>query len=200
VHIQGIVHRDIKPANLLWSEDHITVKISDFGVSIYEFPINRRKDETLTSEIEFVELMEDGFLNRTAGTPSFLAPEVCPPVKNVPTVQSSKFALDTWALGVTYYCLLFGHPPWEAEDVWSLLKRIASDDFEIPETMGSDFLETGGRNPSEAFEDGRGVLTILNGLLTKDPDKRLTLTGLKVNFLLSKIVGLSDASLSKFHT
>jgi SNF1-activating kinase 1 len=181
VHIQGIVHRDIKPANLLLSEDHITVKISDFGVSIYEIPTNRGKKETVASEVEFADLMEDSFLNRTAGTPSFLAPEVCPPSENGPTVQSSKFALDTWALGVTYYCLLFGHPPWESNEVWSLLHKISTDDFEIPEAMGSDELETGGRNPSEEFADGKGVLTILSGLLTKDPEKRLTLNCLKVS-------------------
>jgi len=179
LHLQGIVHRDIKPANLLLSEDHVTVKISDFGVSVYELPINRKEDEVSASEAEFLELMEDNFLNRVAGTPAFLAPEVCPNQEDHPPDQYSKFAVDTWALGVTYYCLLFGNPPWEENQYWALLNRIASEDFEIPERMGSDQLLTGGRHPSEEYADGIGVLSILDGLLTKDPSKRLTLVGLK---------------------
>jgi serine/threonine protein kinase len=182
VHLQGIVHRDIKPANLLWSKDHVTVKISDFGVSVYEIPINRKEDEVSANEAEFLELMGDKFLNRVAGTPAFLAPEVCPNHDDQLPDQYSKFAVDTWALGVTYYCLLFGRPPWEGNDYWMLLNSIATEDFEIPPTMGSDQLQTGGRHPSKEDTDGVGVLSILDGLLTKDPSTRLTLVGLKVTF------------------
>lgn len=189
MHLQGIVHRDIKPANLLWSEDHITVKISDFGVSVYELPVNRKKGEAVEADSEFEELMEDTFLNRTAGTPAFLAPEVCPPPdgSGQTQVHSSKFALDIWALGVTYYCLLFGRPPWEGRDYYSILNKIAGTDFEVSERMGSDELLTGGRDPPDEFTDGKGVYTILGGLLEKDPVKRLTLTQLKVRKSISTV-------------
>lgn len=185
------MHRDIKPANLLWSEDHVTVKISDFGVSVYDFAIKGKEEELTATEHEFLELMGDDFLNRIAGTPVFLAPELCPNqaadadeiVQNT-SEPPSKFAIDTWALGVTYYCLLFGHPPWEESNYWPLLNRVVTEDFEIPPTMGSDKLPSGGRHPAANFPDGFGVLSILDGLLTKDPRKRLTLTELKVSRLI----------------
>lgn len=176
MHLQNIVHRDIKPANLLWSEDRLTVKITDFGVSVYEIPKHQNVAELTDAEAEFLELMKDGFLNSGAGTPSFLAPETAPTSE----VNIIKFALDTWALGVTYYCLLFGHPPWESSDRWSLLRVIATSDFKIPEIMGLDRLSTGGRSPTGSFPDGQGVMKILDGLLTKDPENRMTLNELKV--------------------
>lgn len=183
VHNQGIVHRDIKPANLLWSGDHITVKITDFGVSVYELPTNRNGKAKENDSVFDALMMEEPFLNRQAGTASFLAPEVCPPAEGIPFVQASRFALDTWALGVTYYCLLFGQCPWRDRTYWPLLNKIASTDFEVPEFMGSDGLKTGGRFPSGRFYDGRGVMNILNGLLTKDPNSRLTVPALKVKFI-----------------
>jgi serine/threonine protein kinase len=56
IHTQHIVHRDLKPENLLLTKNGI-VKLSDFGVSE-----------------EFED--ENDALRRTAGTPSFTAPEL----------------------------------------------------------------------------------------------------------------------------
>ena len=55
------MHRDIKPANLLIGSDG-HVKISDFGVSH-------------NCELEDGEI--DISMAKTAGTPAFLAPELC---------------------------------------------------------------------------------------------------------------------------
>ncbi|KAJ3078380.1 hypothetical protein HDU99_000613, partial [Rhizoclosmatium hyalinum] len=66
LHHNGIIHRDIKPANLLWTEDMQTVKISDFGVSVF---IDMNSNESLTAT--HLELA------KTAGSPAFFAPELC---------------------------------------------------------------------------------------------------------------------------
>jgi len=81
VHYQGIIHRDIKPANLLWTEDHKTVKISDFGVShVSDALLRATPDDGTSSQGE-----DDKALRKTAGSPAFFAPELCHPAEYTPT-------------------------------------------------------------------------------------------------------------------
>lgn len=72
VHYQGIIHRDIKPANLLWTEDHNTVKISDFGVSHVSDALLRASPATQPDGL----IADDIALRKTAGSPAFFAPEL----------------------------------------------------------------------------------------------------------------------------
>ncbi len=58
-HAQGFIHRDIKPANLLLEEGTNRLKIADFGLA----------QATLDPS-------ETAMPGQTAGTPSFLAPEL----------------------------------------------------------------------------------------------------------------------------
>ncbi len=85
VHFQGIIHRDIKPANLMWTSDRRTVKITDFGVahiSAAQRLAGSGKSQsdvraaTTNSDADLQLLFDDSELCKTAGTPSFLAPEV----------------------------------------------------------------------------------------------------------------------------
>lgn len=85
VHYQGIIHRDIKPANLLWTEDHSTVKISDFGVS-------HVSDALLRASPGGAEGDDDKALRKTAGSPAFFAPELCHPAEYTPTPQTLRDA------------------------------------------------------------------------------------------------------------
>lgn len=81
MHYQGIIHRDIKPANLLWTEDHKTVKISDFGVSHVSDALLRATPDYGTSS----QGEDDKALRKTAGSPAFFAPELCHPAEYTPT-------------------------------------------------------------------------------------------------------------------
>ncbi|KAI5481604.1 hypothetical protein MNV49_002830 [Pseudohyphozyma bogoriensis] len=74
LHYQGIIHRDIKPANLLWTEDHSTVKISDFGVSHVSDALLRATPNGSMGD-------DDKALRKTAGSPAFFAPELCHPAE-----------------------------------------------------------------------------------------------------------------------
>ncbi|GAA5914977.1 uncharacterized protein JCM6883_001786 [Sporobolomyces salmoneus] len=82
LHYQGIIHRDIKPANLLWTEDHSTVKISDFGVSHVSDALFRASPDDTTSSCQGED---DKALRKTAGSPAFFAPELCHPAEYTPT-------------------------------------------------------------------------------------------------------------------
>lgn len=81
LHANQLAHGDLKPDNLLLGADG-RVKIADFGSS------------QLTRCCDLV--------NRTAGTPAFMAPEMC---SGQP--YHARMA-DVWALGVCLYMFLFG--------------------------------------------------------------------------------------------
>ncbi|XP_070572599.1 calcium/calmodulin-dependent protein kinase kinase 1-like isoform X2 [Ptychodera flava] len=141
LHYQRIIHRDIKPSNLLLGNDgHI--KIADFGVS---------------DEFDGV----DALLSNSAGTPAFMPPE---------TLQDTKEKyhgkpLDIWSMGVTLYCFIFGHVPFQDTFILSLHQKIKTQAVEFP----SD-------HPiSDSLRD------LILRMLEKNPDKRISLPEMKVH-------------------
>lgn len=109
-------------------------------------------------------------------------------IKGSPSVrhrQPITKAIDVWALGVTLYCLLFGHIPFRAPDSseYVLYHVICNSDWEPDEYMGSDHKSTGGRRPQKTHP-GWIVMNLLDKFLQKDVRKRITLDDAKVNGLL----------------
>ncbi|OQU82027.1 hypothetical protein SORBI_3006G161000 [Sorghum bicolor] len=127
----NVIHGDIKPDNLLVTSAG-NVKIGDFSVSqVFED--------------------DDDMLWRSPGTPVFTAPECC---------QGSAYhgrASDTWAVGVTLYCMVSGHYPFLGDTLQETYDKIANDPVQIPGDM----------NPQLA--------DLLLRLLCKDPGDRITL-------------------------
>uniref|UniRef100_A0A803KR33 non-specific serine/threonine protein kinase n=2 Tax=Chenopodium quinoa TaxID=63459 RepID=A0A803KR33_CHEQI len=131
LHSHNIVHMDIKPQNLLVSRNG-TVKIADFSVSqVFE----EDNDE----------------LRRSPGTPVITAPECC-----LGLTYRGK-AADTWAVGITLYCMIMGKFPFIGETLQETYDKIVNDPIDLPENI----------NPQ--------LRNLLEGLLCKDPDQRLTL-------------------------
>jgi serine/threonine-protein kinase len=87
-HAAGIVHRDLKPANILL--DGGQVRLTDFGIA------QVAGEPTLTGEGTFL------------GSLHYLAPEVIQGDDPTP-------ACDSYAVGVTLYELLSGHPPFTGQ-------------------------------------------------------------------------------------
>lgn len=85
-HKKNIIHRDIKPANVFLAGDDI-VKLGDFGICAHY----ETHDHTMTGEI--------------IGTPLYMAPEQTRNAKDVDPRS------DLYALGMTLYHMLSGHPP-----------------------------------------------------------------------------------------
>lgn len=132
LHSHNIVHMDIKPQNLLVSRNG-TVKIADFSVS---------------------QVFEDDNdeLRRSPGTPVITAPECC-----LGLTYRGK-AADTWAVGVTLYCMIMGKFPFIGETLQETYDKIVSDPIDLPDNINLQ------------------LSNLLEGLLCKEPEKRLTLS------------------------
>ncbi|KAL7198165.1 hypothetical protein ACSBR2_020648 [Camellia fascicularis] len=131
LHAHNIVHGDIKPDNLLVTAAG-TVKIGDFSVS---------------------QVFEDDNdeLRRSPGTPVFTAPECC-----LGLTYGGK-AADTWAMGVSLYCMVFGKYPFLGDTLQDTYDKIVNNPLSLPDRV----------NPL--------LKNLLEGLLCKDPRHRMTL-------------------------
>ena len=116
-HRHKIVHRDLKPENLLL-DDHLNVKIADFGLS---------------------NIMTDGnFLKTSCGSPNYAAPEV---------ISGKLYAgpeVDVWSSGVILYVMLCGRLPFDDEFIPALFKKIGNGVYTLPSylSQGARYLLT----------------------------------------------------------
>jgi len=92
----GIIHRDIKPENLMVTKKGV-IKVSDFGLA-------KESDASNTS------------IDAVMGTPAFMSPEQCDGKK----VDGRS---DIYSLGGTFYRLITGRLPFEAETAMSMMYR-----------------------------------------------------------------------------
>lgn len=133
LHTNNCIHNDLKPSNILVNGEGI-VKIADFGVS----GLGRVRIDS-------------------AGTPSFMAPEV---VSGDP--HDGQLA-DCYALGATIFCIKFGRPPFigkggqNQKKLLDLYHQIKHAPLAFPELL--DIL----------LED------LISRLMDKDPNRRMRL-------------------------
>ena len=140
LHAQGIVHRDIKPDNCLLTEEDV-LKVVDFGVS----EMFEKDSEMLTA--------------KSAGSPAFLPPELCV----VKHGDISGKSADIWSMGVTLYCLRYGHIPFEKSGIFELYEAIKTEELNF-----------------EAEKD-KDLRDLMHRILEKDPAKRIKMRELRVN-------------------
>lgn len=102
----------------------------------------------------------DGEMKTTtsAGSPAFLPPELCSSHKEV-----SGKAADIWSMGVSLYCLRYGRVPFDRDSLLEMYEAIKTEKVLIPEDEDADFAH------------------LLSRILEKDPDKRITMSELRVS-------------------
>lgn len=129
LHSRGIVHRDVKLENVMMGEGD-TPKLADFGLAK-------------------VSAGED--MRTSCGTPTYAAPELLCAAGYGP-------AVDLWALGVVFYTLLCGFPPFFHENGPALFGLIKKGEFSF---AASDW--------ARVSEDSKAVI---RSLLVLDPARR----------------------------
>lgn len=107
----GIVHRDLKPANILVSKG--VLKLADFGLA------------------KFVENSENSLLKSCVGTPLYMAPQILRRENYSPKC-------DVWSVGVIFYEMLFGRPPWTGSSEQNLLHNILSKNLTLPNNVSEE--------------------------------------------------------------
>ena len=115
LHENGIIHCDLKPQNILLDED-MNAKISDFGVS------------------NVVE--NNDILVQTVGTYHFLSPEslASKKTKGKSEGYSGKGA-DIWALGITFFAMMFSKLPYYHSNLIKLMEMIEKDKVKLPKKV-----------------------------------------------------------------
>jgi len=131
-HSQNIVHRDIKPGNIMYDPKNQQIKITDFGIA-------RITDSVKTRTGSFM------------GSPSYMAPEQM-------TGSHVDGRADLYALGVSFYQLLTGKLPFDADSLGNLAYKITNEKHRPVRDVRDDL-------PSSATR-------IINKALQKKPEKR----------------------------
>ncbi|KAK3093040.1 hypothetical protein FSP39_010415 [Pinctada imbricata] len=165
IHSLGILFCDLRPSKILLDGPGI-LKFADFGLSKVEgenleelFDKFAEAGEAWSTETDDGNPMSRKF--KTTGSSTYMAPEV---------IQGGEVTIlsDLWSLGCVFYEMFTGHPPFLAESHQQLKEKILHKELPPPKVKGSRFSS----KPSPDF------LSLLEGLLNKDPDKRMGWPGL----------------------
>lgn len=130
-HSRGVFHRDVKPENILFRDNGEAV-LTDFGIAKSE-----SHDTALTS------------IGVVVGTPRYISPEQA-------QGNGGDARSDIYALGVIFYEMLTGRPPYDVQGSMSLLYAHINDPIpRLPEELA-------------------GYQALLDDLLAKDPEQRIS--------------------------
>ncbi|XP_030301233.1 serine/threonine-protein kinase ULK4 [Calypte anna] len=163
IHKLGIIFCELTPGKILL-EGPGTLKFSNFclakveGENLEEFfaLVRSEEGEGDTSE----STPQRNLKNRFQGSPQYTAPEA---IKG----EDYSKASDLWSLGCLLYEMFSGRPPFFSDSFSELIEKILYEDPLPPRPEGFDF-----HKPSADF------INLLDGLLQKDPQKRLNWTDL----------------------
>jgi CHASE2 domain-containing sensor protein/tRNA A-37 threonylcarbamoyl transferase component Bud32 len=156
-HSKSIVHRDIKPANIMRLKETKDIKVTDFGIARIT-----TSSKTKTGVV--------------LGTPSYMSPE---------QVAAKKVdgRSDIFSLGVVLFEMLTGEKPFEADDLTSLMYKIAREQHPAPRTINPKIPQV--------------VEKIIDRAMEKDPEKRYQKAGQMADHLRKVIAKIDEARAKK---
>src|SRR5712691_188362 len=144
----GIVHRDVKPENILLTRKGLA-KVVDFGLA----QLTQAGDLRLTQQ------------GMTMGTPLYMSPE---------QVQGQKVdqRSDIYSLGITFYHLLCGRPPFRGETVFAVAYHqvhtepppLSESRPDLPRSLCEVVHRMMAKQPDERFQTAQELLQELRNL------------------------------------
>lgn len=148
VHGKGIIHRDLKPGNIVisCSQGKRQVKVLDFGLSL------------------LVELKAIQGEQEIAGTFGYMSPEATGILKRRIDERS-----DLYSLGVVFYQLLTGVPPFTATEIGLLVhqqaalnpRKIRMINPVVPKVLEEIVMKLLMKDPDLRYQSARGLLSDL---------------------------------------
>lgn len=154
VHNHGIIHRDLKPSNIFINEQN-QLKLLDFGVALV-MELSAIREETMI-----------------AGTFGYMSPEATGILDKRIDERS-----DLYSLGVIFYHLITGVPPFKGTEINQLLhQQVALNPIrpkrinpEIPEPLEEIILKLLQKDPDLRYQSARGLLADLDFVLKGEYD------------------------------
>ena len=148
LHKINIIHRDIKPANIIVNRNSGEVKITDFGIA-----------KVITHEDE--EIYNPRVIENTL---VYISPEQSGRMN-----RSVDYRTDLYSLGITFYEMLIGEPPFKSADPMELIhSHIARRptplnelDAGIPRVVSHIVLTLLLKTPEERYQNAFGLMSDL---------------------------------------
>lgn len=157
-HERGLIHRDIKPSNFLLAKPQGgqtvgVVKVLDLGLARLERPVDGDLNSSLSND------------NQLMGTPDFIAPEQA---RNSHRIDARA---DLYSLGCTFYYLLTGQVPFQADTVTEKLYKhwfeqarpIEQLRPEIPPALAHVIGRLMAKLPEERYQSAAALVAALDG-------------------------------------
>jgi hypothetical protein len=170
-HDAGIIHRDIKPENVILVEqdgDADFAKILDFGIA-------KLRDDAHPEEHTGI-LTNDAKLTQhgvTIGTPTYIAPEQA-------YGQPIDGRADLYALSVMLYEMITGFPPFDADEVGTLLRMHVSHQvppfeemapgLEVPDAVERLLLRGLAKQPDDRIPSAKAYIEQIDRILQDETE------------------------------
>jgi serine/threonine-protein kinase len=114
-HSKGLIHRDVKPKNIMIASDGVA-KLADMGLA-------REVKDTQLAQTE---------AGRAYGTPYYISPE------QIRGEIEIDFRADIYSLGATFYHMITGKVPFEAENPTAVMMKHLREPLTPPDHINHD--------------------------------------------------------------
>ncbi|MDQ2086864.1 protein kinase [Herbivorax sp. ANBcel31] len=163
VHSKSIIHRDVKPGNIFVEngKNDINIKLLDFGVS------------------NILELGEINGQDEVVGTFGYMSPEATGILNRRVDERS-----DLYSLGVVFYAMMTGTPPFRGKDVNKILhqqlallpEELCKIREDVPYSLSGVIMKLLLKDPDLRYQSAAGLLfdleRIIEGNYTFKPGDR----------------------------